>query len=713
MINVELLNTLASAYGLSTHYTGSDGQAVTPPKESLVKLLRATGLSLNDEPTDEELHAALERHRLIEATRPMPASVVAKAGEEKSFNVHVHDGAPAHVWIELEDGSSREAFQDENWTAPVEYEGVRWGEATFHIPGDLPQGWHTLHLESDNLTESTALIITPARLSSTDEYIADPVFGVMAQLYSVRSTGSWGIGDFHDLGLLAEILAKQGADYLLINPVHAAEPFPPVEDSPYLPTTRRYVNPIYIRVEDVPEYSQLDEESAAEIEALIAPLREMNVSADPIERNPIYAAKLDALREIFFSEFTPPRQAQFEAFIEEQGQGLKDFAAWCARREFEHGPEANAHALDDEREDLARFYMWLQFLADEQLAAAQQRALDGGMKIGIMTDLAVGVHPGGADGTNLADVLVADASVGAPPDHYNQQGQDWSQPPWNPVLLAEAGYQPWRNLLATVLRNSGGIRVDHILGLFRLFWMPRMEHPRNGTYMNYDYEAMLGVLLLEAERAGAVVVGEDLGTFEPWVQDVLAERGVMGTSVLWFESSPSVDGPRKQEEYRPAALSSVGTHDLPPTAGYLQGVHNDLREELGLLEDDVEEIDAEDALWQGRVLNAVRDAGAFGEAPTPEGSFTELPREKRGNVDDLLVTLNRYIAGTSSALTCTNLVDMVGDTRIQNQPGTNSEQYRNWCMPLCDGTGKPVLIEDLEHIELFGRVAEASKRERS
>lgn len=710
VINVDLLNSLASTYGLSTSYTGSDGNQVTPPAHTLVKLLRAIGVSLSDDPTDEELNDALERHRLREASRALPLSVVSVEGVEKQFNIHVHHGAPAHVWIELEDGSQREAYQDENWSQPVEVDGVTWGEATFHIPGDLPQGWHKLHLESGDAHHETTLVITPDRLSTTDRFVDKPVNGVMAQLYSVRSEQSWGMGDFADLGYLAEILAKRGADFLLINPVHAAEPFPPVEDSPYLPTTRRYVNPIYIRIEDVPEFAGVDADVTEQVTVLADELRTGNRSADFIERNPIYEAKLAALREAFFTEFPKPRLAQFEAFIEEQGQGLADFAEWCARRELKQN-EGHRYALNDE--DVAqvqRFYMWLQFIADEQLAAAQQRALDAGMKIGIMTDLAVGVHPGGADAHNLAKVLVPDASVGAPPDNYNQRGQDWSQPPWNPVRLAEAGYTPWRNLLATVLRNSGGIRVDHILGLFRLFWMPRMESPATGTYMNYDHEAMLGVLALEAERAGAVVVGEDLGTFEPWVQDVLTDRGVMGTSVLWFEGSPTVEGPRRQHEYRQLALSSVGTHDLPPTAGYLAGAHNELRDELDLLDVPVEEVDAEDVEWQGKVLDVARETGVFDGTELEKVEFSERPRDDRGAVPDLLVGLNKFIAGTPSALTCTNLVDMVGDLRIQNQPGTNREQYQNWCVPLTDGKGEAVLLEDLEDLELFQRVAEASKR---
>src|SRR5699024_9945262 len=150
-----------------------------------------------------------------------------------------------------------------------------------------------------------------------------------------------------------------------------------------------------------------------------------------------------------------------------------------------------------------------------------------GMKIGIITDLAVGVHPGGADAEILSEYLAPQASVGAPPDDYNQQGQDWSQPPWHPVRLAESGYKPWREMLATVLRNAGGVRVDHILGLFRLYWIPRMSPPTSGTYVAYDFEAMLGILALEAERAGAVVIGEDLGTMEPWIQDTLREKGFL------------------------------------------------------------------------------------------------------------------------------------------------------------------------------------------
>ncbi|QGU05204.1 4-alpha-glucanotransferase [Corynebacterium comes] len=711
MNNQDVLRELADAHGVATRYTASDGEEIIVTEDTLLKTLRALGVPLSDTPDTAELESALAAHRQAQAVRPLPPSVVAVAGDARTFNVHVHHGAAAEVRIILEDGSTCGVQQEENWNPPVTVLGQEWGEATFRLPADLPLGWHTIELVSGDSRHECALIITPARLSTTDVYVNEPTTGVMAQMYSVRSENSWGIGDFHDMGLLAEVLAKEaGADFLLVNPMHAAEPFPPAEDSPYLPTTRRFINPIYLRIEDVPELSQLSEETRADVLELGEELHELNRSGELIERNPVYQAKLDVLHEMHARGRTPEREAEFRAYIEREGQGLVDFASWCAQREIEQIHAPRAHAIVPPVGELINFYMWLQFLCDEQLAAAQARAKAAGMKIGIMADLAVGVHPGGADAHNLEPWLAPDVSVGAPPDNYNQHGQDWSQPPWHPERLAEAGYRPWRNLLSTVLRHSGGIRVDHVLGLFRLFVMPRMQHPSTGTYIRFDHEALVGILALEAERAGAVVVGEDLGTFESWVQDVLADKGVMGTSILWFEGSPTVEGPRLQHEYRQLALTSVTTHDLPPTAALLAGEHITLRDRLGLFTRDVAEEHAEDLDWQAEVLDRVRETGCFEGTELAETSFEGLERAERGDIHTLMEGIHRFIAHTPSALNCISLVDMVGDVRAQNQPGTTRDQYPNWCIPLCDGDGAPVLIEDLAGVDLFHRIAEASRR---
>ncbi|GJN41961.1 4-alpha-glucanotransferase [Corynebacterium ammoniagenes] len=701
----QLLEELASNHGISTGYFSQGGPWIDVSDATLEYTLRALDVDLSPEPDESELTTRLYLDYLARASRPLPPAVVAPAGTEKSFDVHVHDGSSAKVHIVLEHGGQREVFQDPNDTAPVEVDGTLWGEATFHIPGDLPLGFHQLQLRSDGFERiySCPLIITPQRLTTADKYVDSPVSGMMAQLYSVRSEKSWGMGDFGDLGDLAEIAAKKaGADFLLINPLHAAQPEPPVEDSPYLPTTRRFINPIYLRIEDIPELELLDAPLRADVAEIAEEFRERNHSAEPIERNPIFEAKLAVLRELFALEHAPERTEQFHEFTRAEGEGLVYFAQWCARNEAVSG----RHAMDDEEdhEHSIAFYSWLQFLCDEQLRTAQLRARKAGMKIGIITDLAVGVHPGGADAEILSEYLAPQASVGAPPDDYNQQGQDWSQPPWHPVRLAESGYKPWREMLATVLRNAGGVRVDHILGLFRLYWIPRMSPPTSGTYVAYDFEAMLGILALEAERAGAVVIGEDLGTMEPWIQDTLREKGFLGTSIVWFERDH--DGsPLPQDKYRPLALSSVGTHDLPPTLAYLGGEHITLRDRLGLFTRPVEDEVAEDMAFQAQVLHRMSDTGLL-----PERDFAHLSRKERGNPTQLMGALHAFIAGTPSALTCTNLVDMVGDIRAQNQPGTTSDLYPNWCIPLCDSEGHPVLIEQLANNALFQAITATSKR---
>ncbi|MFH0411366.1 4-alpha-glucanotransferase [Corynebacterium sp. L4756] len=699
----KLLEELAGNHNISTGYYSQSGQWIHVSDATLEYTLRALDVPLSANPDDAELTNLLYVDYLKRSSRPLPPTVVAVSGIEASFDVHVHHGSTAEVSIKLESGETRSVYQDENLAAPVEVDGQLWGEATFHIPGDLPLGFHHLVLESDGFDSAytAPLIITPKRLTTADKFQEEPVTGVMAQLYSVRSAQSWGSGDFADLGELSQVVAKEaGADYLLINPLHAAEPEPPIEDSPYLPTTRRFINPIYLRIEDIPELELLDASLREDVEEIAAEFRERSISAESIERNPIFEAKLAVLRELWALEHTEARVSAFREFTRREGTGLVRFAQWCAEREAQVG----RHAVNDDLDDSIGFYSWLQFLCDEQLAAAQEKALAAGMKIGIITDLAVGVHPGGADAEILSEYLAPQASVGAPPDDYNQQGQDWSQPPWHPVHLAEAGYQPWRDMLAAVLRNAGGVRVDHILGLFRLFWIPRMSPPTEGTYVAYDHEAMLGILALEVERAGAVVIGEDLGTLEPWIQQVLQDKGFMGTSIVWFERDDN-GAPLPQDQYRTLALSSVGTHDLPPTLAYLGGDHITLRDRLGLFTRDVAEEEAEDLDFQAQVLHLMSDTGLL-----PQRDFENLSRKDRGNPTQLMGALHAFIAGTPSALTCTNLVDMVGDIRAQNQPGTTNELYPNWCIPLCDTEGQPVLIEDLAQNALFKAIAAAATR---
>ena len=512
-------------------------------------------------------------------------------------------------------------------------------------------------------------------------------WGFMAQLYSVRSARSWGVGDLADLADLAWGSGRLGADFLLVNPLHAAEPVPPLTPSPYLPTTRRFVHPLYIRPEDVPEaaYLPIAERSLVEWQAEVA--RPLSHDPGPIDRDAVWAAKRVALEVVFAAPRSAARQARFDRFRADQGHGLEDFATWCAIVEHYRGgplpPEAEdkssalVRQLRVELAERVDFYCWLQWVADEQLAAAQAAAREAGMRLGVMHDLAVGVHPEGADAWALRDVLAVGVSVGAPPDMYNQQGQDWSQPPWRPDALVRTAYRPFRDLLRTVLRHAGAIRIDHVIGLFRLWWIPQGSGAQEGAYVRYDHEALVGILCLEAQRAGAVVIGEDLGTFEPWVRDYLADRGVLGTSVLWFEYEDG--GVMPPERYRRLALATVTTHDLPPTAGYLGGEHVDLRHQLGLLSEPLEKVRADTRAERERMVDVLRSRGLVGDDPSER---------------ELVEALHRLVLASPSVLVGISLADAVGERRTQNQPGTDQE-YPNWKVPLADPAQNLVPVDEL------------------
>ena len=688
-----LLRELAAAHGVDTSYWGWDGveRAVAPG--TLRDVLAALGVPAGGL---QEQQRSLGESRLAPWRRILPPVLVLREGQEIHVDVHVPHGSGVRVWIDAEDGSRHEATQRENWDQPVDVDGVLTGRATFAIPADLGLGWHTLKADADGTLAQCPLVVTPGKLRTPAPLAGRRTWGLTAQLYSVRSSRSWGIGDFADLSDLAAVAGGQGAGFVLVNPLHAAEPVPPIEDSPYLPTTRRFFNPLYLRVEEIPEYGYLDATGRAEVARLAEGLQAANLSRDLLERNDSYAAKLAALELVFAVRRGPARSRQFADFCAEQGKGLEDFALWCALAE-ELPPTAPEWAgaaaspespyCVEQRPRLAsriEFHCWLQWLCDQQLEAAQRSAHQAGMAIGVVHDLAVGVKPGGADAWTLAGVLARGVTVGAPPDMFNQQGQNWSQPPWQPGRLAESGYAPYRDMLRTVLRHAGGIRVDQILGLFRLWWIPEGAGPESGTYVHYDYEALIGILALEAQRSGAIVIGEDLGVFEPWVRDYLAERGIFGTSILWFEHDAG--GPIPPEQYRQQCLTSVNTHDLPPTAGYLAGEHVTLRESLGLLRRPVEEERAEAAAEQEAVLAQVRARGLLTDT---QGT----------DVRTTVEALYAYTALAPSSLQGVALVDAVGETRTQNQPGTSTE-YANWRIPLAAPEGV-VLIDDLPGNERF------------
>jgi 4-alpha-glucanotransferase len=690
---------LAHAYGVMTEYVDFRGSTVRVSAETIEAVLAAMDVDVDDPAR------ALAERALQDWRRMVPPCLVVVQGEESTCWVHVVDGDPAHLEVELEDGTWRRLDQTDRWVDPRDVDGTLVGEATFAVPADLPLGYHTLHATSDDAKVTGTLVVTPAWLglpAGVDQGAEEGrEWGFAAQLYSVRSKGSWGVGDLADLGTLAAWSAGLGADYVLVNPLHAAEPLAPLEPSPYLPSSRRFFNPLYLRVEEIPEYADLPPAGRATVEQLRAQVPTGLEPGAAIERDPAWTAKRAGLLLVHWVPRRPEREAAYAAFREREGDALLQYATWSVLAE-EHGNDArtwpadlqDAHgepvaAFAAAHADRVDFAMWLQWVLDEQLDAVQAGSVAAGMRLGTMHDLAVGVHPGGADAWRLRDVYAGGVRVGAPPDPYNQLGQNWSQPPWRPDRLVELAYQPFRDLIGAVLRHAGGVRVDHIIGLFRLWWIPEGLPADQGTYVHYDHGALIGVLALEAHRASAVVVGEDLGVVAPEARAYLRERGILGTSILWFEREG--DAALPAERWREWCLASVTTHDLPPTAGYLAGDGVRLQHSLGLLEGSLDDELAAAADYRETWLAEVRRRTGLAE---------------HADLDETVLALHRYLALTPARLRCVALTDAVGDRRTQNQPGTVDE-YPNWRVPLSGPDGVPLLLEDVVSSERAATFAAA------
>jgi 4-alpha-glucanotransferase len=693
------LHDLARAYGVAVEYWDQGGVLRRSRDEAISAVLQALGADVCDEAAIER---SLADRQLRFWRRTLPPIVVAVGGLYSHVWVHVPHGTSVRVWIELEDGGIVEPAQSNRWVEPREIDGTLMGEATFVIPADIPLGWHVIKAFADECVSEAPLVVTPERLNPPALASGERLWGFMAQIYSVRSRRSWGLGDLADLADLAAWSGHDlGADFVLVNPLHAAAPVTPMIPSPYLPATRRFPSPLYLRIEAISEYAYLSGAERKAVRRLGKPWRKL--TGELLDRDGVWRAKSEALDIIRRVPLTPGRQARYDAYVEREGAGLVDFATWCALAEelgprwrewpqgLRHPRSADVSAWRADHADRIERHLWMQWLLDEQMSATQEAAVDVGMRAGIIHDLAVGVDPDGADAWSLQEVLATGVSVGCPPDMYNQLGQDWAQPPWLPDALEESAYVPYRDMLRTMLRHSGGIRVDHILGLFRQWWIPHGAPAADGAYVAFDHEALLGILALEAHRAGALVIGEDLGTVEDSVQEFLHARGILGTSILWFERGPG-GAIRQPEQWRGDVLASVAVHDLPPTAGYLAGEHVRMRGELGLLARPLAEEQAAD------------------EAATREWIDLAVERGWLADSDDVdserVIALHRIVAASPARLVGVAVPDLVGDTRAQNQPGTDQE-YPNWRVPLADGAGRPVALEDLPAAPLLRRIVTA------
>ncbi|MFJ3665193.1 4-alpha-glucanotransferase [Streptomyces sp. NPDC090106] len=666
MTGAEELSRLAGLYGVATSYSPAPDRVVTASATAVTRALAALGVDVSD----PAAALAAREHALRE--RLLPPTVVCWGGAAPAALDDLPDGT--RLRVRTEQGETRTSV------------------------AQLPPGVHRLTAHApDGRVAEAHLVAAPARLPVPGERS----YGVLVQLYSLLSRRSWGMGDLGDLAELTAWAGRAlGAGFVQVNPLHAGVPGAPTDPSPYRPSSRRFPDPVHLRVEDVPEYGRVaDRERLRALGDRARLLREAVLEKGAlIDRDAVWELKKEALELVREVPLGPGRRAAYADFLAEQGEALEDHATWCALAEI-HGTDRSRWpaALRDPRSagtararaelmDRVDFHGWLAWLTDGQLVDAQRAARDAGMPVGVIHDLAVGVHPGGADAWAQQQYFATGMSVGAPPDAFNARGQDWGLPPWRPDRLAESGYAPYRQLLRALFRYAGALRIDHVMGLFRLWWVPEGEAPTDGTYVRYDAEAMLAVLVLEASRAGAVVIGEDLGTVEPGVRETLRERGVLGTSVLWFERDWDGDGrPLPPDRWRADCLATATTHDLPSTAARLTGEHVELRHRLDLLTRDLAVERAEAAADTGEWLELLSRLGLLHGTAGGHGDSAEEAE---------IQAVHRFLLRTPARLVGVWLPDTVGDRRPQNLPGT-WDQYPNWRLPVADADGKPVTLEEL------------------
>jgi 4-alpha-glucanotransferase len=538
--------------------------------------------------------------------------------------------------------------------------------ATATLPRDLPLGYHMLrYLDGDR---NIRLIVSPGKCFLPK---ALRVWGWSAQLYALRSSQNWGMGDFANLRRLARWSARQsGAGVLLINPLNATSPVVPQQPSPYFPSSRRYRNLLYLSIEEIPGAAELN----LDLERLSAAGRALN-SERRIDRNAVFRLKTDALK-LLWARF--PGASQFDDFCAEQAEPLAQFATFCPLAEH-HGSGWHSWPVDYRRPDSpavmrfatdhaerVRFYQWVQWLLDEQLARAA-------IEVPLMQDLPIGVDPDGADTWAWQDLFADGFTVGAPPDEYNTKGQDWGFSPLVPWKLRHAGYEPFIQTFRATLRHAGGLRIDHVMGLFRLFWIQKNSEPGRGAYVRYPEDELLAILALESERAKAYIVGKDLGTIDETFRQQLIDSCVLSYRLVWFENDPPAGFPEQ-------ALAAVTTHDLPTIAGMWTGADLQKQRELGL------EPNEEGMNQIGDRLAAIL------------GVSEKVP------VEEVIRRTYELLCQAPSKIVSATLDDALAVEERPNMPGATADRWPNWSL------GLPKSQEELEQRGLARQIAHALRR---
>ncbi|MGK2950811.1 MAG: 4-alpha-glucanotransferase, partial [Thiobacillus sp.] len=700
-----LLDQLCARCGVLPGYHDIWDGFHSTPDATRRALLASMGLPAD---TDDEAAASLQALDRREWARPLPPVQVVREPAQPhriAITLPLAEAPLAFRWrLRRESGA-----EDRGECVPADLQTVGNCDLDGHpfvrriLPLDLPvePGYHRFFLEradGQGETAEMSLIVAPAAC-----YVPPAIqgegraWGFAAQLYGIRSERNWGIGDFGDLRNLLELCAGVGAGTVLLNPLHALFPDAPEHASPYSPSSRAFFNTLYLDVEAIADFAECEEARAmVHVPQFQARLRALR-AAPQVDYRGVAEAKtgiLEALYAHFRSRHldrNSERANRFRAFQTAQGEGLRmqalfealqahfreqdstvwGWPAWPAAYRDPHAPEVEAFCKA--HLDQVEYFEYLQWQAARQLGAAGTRSWELGLGIGVMLDLAIGVAEGGAAAWWRRELYALGASTGAPPDLINRMGQDWGLPPWIPHRLTDAAYSPFIDLLRANMRDAGALRLDHVMGLQRLFWVARGRPIAEGAYVLYPFDDLLGILALESQRNRCLVVGEDLGTVPDAVRDALHPMKVLSTRLLYFERQ---DNGRLQppQAYPEQAAAAVTTHDLPTLAGFWQGLDIDLRDRLHLFPDD--EVRNEQVVTRSedraQLLVALE-----GEGVLPPGSGIQ-PVAFPEMTPELAAAVYIYLARAPSKLLLLQMEDCFGVHEQPNLPGTVEPVYPNW-----------------------------------
>ncbi len=733
------LQRLAKLYGINHSYWDAAGTQHFLSERTLRLLLVGFGVLESIDDSDRSIGQVVHAERQILWHAGLPPVAVVREPEPVFVELVIPKHQVDTLWrwrIETEEG---EQHDDTFTPALLEISGDQddvngWENAHRTTLEDqelerfrlaLPSlrcGYHTLSIEladgapnpDSTMRHGTRLIIAPARCylpthdGSPD--FEQRLWGLSVQLYAVRSRGNWGVGDFSDLFSMVEMAAKLGADVVGINPLHALFPHEPEQASPYAPSSRVFLNTLYIDVARVDDFDTLSKSSQSgsvlPADASLDTLR----SAKFVDYSAVAEAKLPVL-EALFDVFTQKhlainseRAKAFQKFQTEQGISLHKLALFETLRET-HVNAADSSAGDWHRwpeplrdpdsvavanfaEGNAQritFHCWLQWLAHEQLDTVAAEASTKGMKVGLYRDLAVGVAGGGSDNWANQGLFANKVDVGAPPDDFSANGQNWGLPPLNPRALRESGYALFIDTLSRNMNAAGALRIDHVMGLMRIFCIPTGEQPSDGSYVDYPIDDLLAIVALESQRQTCIVIGEDLGTVPDGLSEKLQASGILTYRLMYFEKHYSGEQSfLRPDEYPAHALVAANTHDLPTLRSFWSASDLALRDSLDLFprEDMLDQQLQQRGIDRNLLLDALDNQSLLSH------DAVEKYRESGIIDNELIKAIHLYLAQTRSLILIANMEDLLGQEEQINLPGTDRDLYPNWRRKL------PVMLEE-------------------